>query len=217
MSVCGFSFGVCAIRVTRLDADGNVIAGNNSYVSDKPIQITVTPNYETGNSFSLRNGCGCGLSRFKADDTFNWFELQFTRAAMEPVLEAFLIEQDEILDGSDVVGVKFTGDVDCDTSQAGVGFEFWTQHLEGNTQDTALPWVHWVFPRTIWRLGDSTYEENYGTPVVQGFSRENGLWGQGPYNDGPPDGSNVSERDWWFTDIDPPSAECNALPVTATS
>lgn len=217
MSVCGFSFGVCAIRITRLDADGNVIAGDNSYVSDKPIQVTFTPNYETGNTFSLRNGCGCGLSRFKADDTFNWFEFQFTRAALEPVLEGFLLGATEILDGTSVVGVNYPGSLACDESVPAVGFEFWTQHLEGSAQDDALPWVHWVFPRTIWRLGDNTFEEAYGQPVVQGFSRTNSLWGRGPYGDGPPDNQNVEEGAWWFTDVDPPSAECNALPVTATS
>ena len=32
---CGVSFGVCAVRVTTVDASGNVIGtSNNSYVTD---------------------------------------------------------------------------------------------------------------------------------------------------------------------------------------
>src|SRR5687767_5864288 len=72
---CGVSFGACMVRITKVDENGNVIAGQNSYVSDKPISISVNPNIETGNSFSVRNGCGCSISRRKFPDTFNWWEL----------------------------------------------------------------------------------------------------------------------------------------------
>ena len=34
---CGVSFGACLVRITRLDENGNVIAGDNAYVSDKLI------------------------------------------------------------------------------------------------------------------------------------------------------------------------------------
>ena len=81
---CGVSFGACLVRITRLDSNGNVIAGNNAYVTDKPISIAVNPNNEAGTSFSVRNGCGCGVARKKNPDTFNWWELTLDVAAMEP-------------------------------------------------------------------------------------------------------------------------------------
>src|SRR5712691_4852696 len=71
---CGLSWGACVVRLTRVDAQGNVIAGNNSYVSNQLISLAQNPNIETGNTFSARNGCGCGLARFKAPDIFNWWE-----------------------------------------------------------------------------------------------------------------------------------------------
>ena len=37
------------------------------------------------------------------------------------------------------------------------------------------------------------------------------------HGDGPPDGQNVEEWAFWKTDTDPPTAECAAQPVTATS
>ena len=33
---CGVSFGACLVRITRVDENGNVIAGENTYVTDKP-------------------------------------------------------------------------------------------------------------------------------------------------------------------------------------
>ena len=59
------------VRITRLDENGNVIAGKNSYVTDKPVSINVNPNIETGNNFPVRNGCGCKISSRKFPDTFN--------------------------------------------------------------------------------------------------------------------------------------------------
>ena len=217
MSNCGVSFGVCAVRLTRLDANGNVIAGDNSYVTDKPLQITVTPNIETGNTFSARNGCGCSIARFKSPDTFNWFEFQFTNLALEPVMQEFLLDAAAIEDSGDTVGVSDPGGLLCDDDEPAVAFEFWTLLVVGSAQDSSLPWIHWVFPRTIWHLGDNTVEEAIMNPVVAGFSRTNPLWGRGPYGDGPPDNTHIEEGGWWKTDVSPPSAECAAQNVTATS
>src|SRR5262245_65341442 len=217
MATCGVSFGRWTVRLTKVDAAGNVIAGNNSYVTDKPLSVAVNPNIEAGNTFSVRNGCGCSIARFKANDTFNWFEFVFTQAALEPEMMTFLLGSDTIVDGSEVVGLTFDGSMACVEDQHSVALEFWTQHIVGSGQDGAFPWFHWVFPKTIWALGDNTFEEAIAQPVVNGFSRTNQLWGRGPYGDGPPDNQHVTEWAFWKTDVDPPTAECAAQPVTATS
>lgn len=217
MSNCGVSFGVCAVRLTRVDADGNVIAGDNSYVTDKPLSVAVSVNKETGNTFSARNGCGCSIARFKSPDTFNWFEFTFTDLALEPIMQEFMLGADGILEGIDTVGVNYPGALACEEAEPAVAFEFWTQHIVGSAQDSDLPWIHWVFPRTIWSLGDNTVEEQILNPVLTGFSRTNPLWGVGPYGDGPPDSTHIEEGGWWKTSDEPPTAECAAQPVTATS
>jgi hypothetical protein len=211
------SFGLCAVRLTRVDAAGNVIAGDNSYVSDKPLSIALSPNIETGNTFSVRNGCGCSISRFKANDSFNWFEFTFTTASLEPEMQAFLLGAETIDDGGDVVGLAFPSQLACDEDEPAVALEFWTQHIVGSGQDGTYPWFHWVFPKTVWHLGDNTFEEGIANPVVAGFSRTNQQWGDGPYGDGPPDGQDIREGGYWKTDTDPPTAECAAVAVTATS
>ena len=214
---CGVSFGLCAVRVTRVDASGNVIAGDNAYVTDKPLSITLTPNIETGNTFSARNGCGCSVARFKANDTFNWFEFTFVQTALEPEMQAFLLGAETIVDGADVVGLAFPSELECDEDEPAVALEFWTQHIVGSAQDGTFPWFHWVFPKTVWALSDNSFEEDIAQPSLTGFSRTNQQWGDGPYGDGPPDSQDIREGGYWKTDVDPPAAECAASSVSATS
>jgi hypothetical protein len=214
---CGVSFGICALRVTKVDAAGNVVAGSNSYVSDNIISLGLRPNIEEGQTFSARNGCGCSIARFKANDTFNWFEFTLAQAALEPEMMALLLGSPTIVDGSDVVGQAFAGALACDDDEPAVALEYWTKHIVGSGQDGTYPWIHWVFPKTVWRLGDNTFEEGIANPTVEGFSRTNQQWGDGPYGDGPPDSEDISDGGWWKTDVEPPTAECASVNVTATS
>jgi hypothetical protein len=215
---CGPSFGLCAARITLLDDLGNVAAGNNSYVTDKQISLAFSPNVDTGNTFSQRNGCGCSLARFKAEDIFNWWEFTFTDGAIEPVMMALMLGSTSILDGADTVGLHFPSALGCDEARPMVALEVWTQHIVGSNKDSAFPYIHWVWPATVWQMGDNTAEEDFMNPVLTGFSRSNPLWGSGPYADGPPDGSDVGpEGAQWKTADLPPVADCAIAAVTPGS
>jgi hypothetical protein len=215
---CGVSFGVCVVRVTLVDAQGNVSGTTgNSYVTDSVTSVSLTPNIETGDTFSQRNGCGCSVARFKANDTFNWFEFSFVNSKLEPGLMSLLLGSETIEDGADIVGQAFAGALDCAEDEPAVAFEFWTKHIVGSGQDGIHPWIHWVFPKTVWQLGDNTFEEGIALPTVNGFSRTNSNWGDGPYGDGPPDGQIISEGGWWKTADDPPTATCDLGDVTPSS
>lgn len=220
MANCGVSFGLCAVRITKVDATGAVLGtSDNSYVTDKPLSISLTPNIETGNTFSVRNGCGCSVARFKANDTFNWFEFAFATAALEPEMMAMMLGANTIVDGADVVGLAFQGALECDEDEPAVALEFWTKHIVGSGQDGEFPWIHWVFPKTVWQLGDNTFEEDIAQPTLNGFSRTNLQWGDGPYaGEGPPEAfQDISEGAYWKTDVEPPSAACEAANVTNSS
>lgn len=215
---CGVSFGICAVRLTQVDVTGAVVGTpDNSYVTDKPISVALRPNFEEGQTFSLRNGCGCSIARFKANDTFNWWEFTFQMGALEPEMLAMLVGTPTIEDGADVVGQAFAGALECDEDEPAVSLEFWTQHIVGSGQDAFHPYIHWVFPKTVWRFGDNTFEEGIANPTVEGFSRTNNQWGGGPYGDGPPDSQDISEGGWWKTADVLPSAACAAATVAPSS
>ena len=216
---CGVSFGICRLRVTKVDAAGNVVAETgNSYVTDNVVSVSLTPNIETGNTISVKNGCGCSVARFKENDTFNWFEFGFQNATLEPDLLALLLGTPTIVDGADVVGQAFTGALACDEDEPAVALEFWTKHVVGSGQDGTYPWIHWVFPKTVWQLGDNTFGSSEAAqPTVNGFSRTNLQWGAGPYGDGPPDGEDIREGGWWKTDVEHPAAACASADVSPGS
>lgn len=214
---CGVSFGACLVRITRLDENGNVIAGDNAYVSDKLISVGVNPNVEAGDSFSVRNGCGCSIARRRFPDTFNWWELSLNTAALEPQMIAFMLGAATIVDGADVVGVAWPDALDCDEQSPLVAFEFWTEHVVGSGLDATYPYFHHVYPAVTWVMGDNTFESGPASPTLNGVSETNGNWGGGPYGDGPPDGEVIAEGGFWATDDALPTAACAAAAVTSSS
>lgn len=219
---CGVPFGVCAVRVTAVDAVGNVVAGTNAYVTNKIEQITITPNIEAGEAQNVPDACGCSTVRFRFPDRFNWFEITFQVQRIEPALEALLLTGPDklahiITDGADRVGFAFPGELACGEEQPAVAFEFWSQHIVGSAQDPTYPWIHFVFPKTIWQRAESSYSRNYAPITYQGFTRTNAAWGGGPYGDGPPDDQDIREGGFWLTDIAPPDAVCDLISVTSGS
>ena len=216
-NVCGPSWGACLLRVTRLDVNGNVIAGDNSYTTDAVASVGVNPNIEAGQNFSVRNGCGCKIGSRKFPDTFNYMDLTLTLAQVEPQLIAFLTGSATIVNGSDVVGWAGASALACDEQSPKVAFEFWAENGEGSGLNSTYPYWHWVFPASTWTLGDNTFEEGPAQPTLTGQSQTNGNWGEGPYGDGPPDGEDISEYGVWATDDTLPTAECAAQSVSSVS
>jgi hypothetical protein len=205
------------VRITKLDENGNVIAGQNSYVSDKLVSVGVSPNNEAGDSFTVRSGCGCSIARRRFPDTFNWWELALSTAALEPQMIAFMLGAETIEDGADVVGVAFPSALACDEASPKVAFEFWTEHIVGSGLDAVYPYFHHVYPAVTWVMGDNTFESGPAQPTLNGISQTNGNWGSGPYGDGPPDGQDISEGGIWATADPLPTADCAAAAVTSTS
>lgn len=208
---CGVPYGLCAVRVTELDEDGN--AEGNFAVTRNPITVGFNPNIDQGQQFISRNGCGCAIARIRSNDTFNWFDLSLGQDMLNPELESLLTDEAPIIgDGGSIVGVNGSSALDCDELPPTVGFEMWAEHRVGSGQDAAHGYVHWVFPRSRWQRGNNTVEEGISRTNLTGFSQTNLLWGGGPYTDGPPDGQDVTEWAYWKTEDGLPAATaCGAL------
>ena len=155
---CGISLGVCRLRVTRVDpTTGCVLSeADNGFVLEDIISVEVAPNIETGTDTTLIGGCGCKIATYKAPDILKRYDLTLTTPIKSAALESLLTDGGILYDNSTTpvpVGYSFPTDLACDESQIPVAIEFWTKNWVDDAQDGDLPWIHWVFPYSIWSPG----------------------------------------------------------------
>lgn len=217
-AACGASLHICALRVTKLDAVGNVASeSNNSYVTNQVMQVQLNPNILAGIDSDLVGGCDCVLASYRGVDKLKRFEFQVDMGAMEPILVAMLIGAAQIADATDIVGVAWPAPVECGSTPPNVAVEFWTDHWVEDAPDPVYPYIHHVYPSSYWQIGQQTFQNDFARPPLNGFSRKNPQWGAGPYGDGPPDSEDISRGGWWKTADVPPEADCLAASVTPSS
>jgi len=223
---CGISLGVCRLRITQLDPTTGCVASaaDNSYVLEDLISVAVAPNIESGTDTTLIGGCGCKIATYKAPDILKRFDLTLTTPVKSAALESLLLDGTVMYDDSTTpvpVGMSFPTAISCEEEQTPVAIEFWTKNWVDDAQDGTLPWIHWVFPYSLWSPGPQTVNNDFSQPDFIGFTRSNDCWGDGPYGDGPEStygaAFDISTGGWFYTPTDPPAASCDFATVTPAS
>lgn len=209
MIECGAPIQICAMRFTLLDDLGNVQdVADNSYVTNKGIEVQVSPEVEAGTSSILKGGCDDVLARYKGRDILLNWTFTFNRGALEPELVGLILGTQMFVDTGDVFGYALPGPSD---EPSNVAFEMWMKYWVDGAQHPIWPWVHLTYPSTSWQLGDQTRGQDLQPEVMTGFSRTNLAWGQGPYGDGP--GYDIRYGAIYLQQADPPTAACAAADV----
>lgn len=221
-TVCGVSILLCRVRLTLLTSTGAVAAGpNNSYVTDQPIRVNLTPVIEAGKDSTLKGGCDCIIADYRGPDLLKRFEFEFDFAAIEPAMMSLLLGSLLISDTSVApvpIGNWWPGQVGCSKpTPPALAFEFWTQVWDGTAQNVSWPYIHHVYPFTLWQLGAQTYEDDFAQPKVTGFSRCNTQWGHGPYGDQPTLVPYDSPGGMFYTQAALPTAVCGYKTVAVSS
>lgn len=223
---CGISLGVCRLRVTKIDPTSGCVVSeaDNGFVLEDIISVAVAPSVESGTDTTLIGGCGCKIATYKAQDILKRYDLTLTTPIKSAALESLLTDGGVLYDNSThpvPVGYSFPTDIACD-EQVPVAIEFWTKNWVDDAQDGTLPWIHWVFPYTLWTPGPQTVNNDFSQPDFVGFSRSNDCWGDGPYGDGPESTYGASSFSlatggWFYTPTDPPAATCDFRTVAPAS
>ena len=220
---CGVALGLCAMRLTRLESTGCMSASpNNTFVSTTLISLNLTPVVEAGADTTLTGGCDCTVASYRGVDKLKRFEFEITNPKLSPAMYEMMLGGTLIEDGATPVGTIWPTELDCGDAQPAVALEFWVKHWNGDAQDATYPWIHHVYPQTLWQIGQQQFQNDFAQPTLNGFSRKNDCWGDGPYGDGPEaefGGTvDISTGGFYYTPTDPPAdTACDYSDTTPAS
>jgi hypothetical protein len=220
MSVCLGSARACAVRVARLDSTCAIVKGaNNAVASTAIVRLQSSPEYETGDEFIQKNGCGDICLYVKDGDKLKRMNLTLELCTRDMEMLELLTGGELIMDGADVIGFSRRGVGAADPDP--VSLELWTRAIpSGQSGACADPnagasWWRWVYPRASFTLGDVTHENGIGLVSLTGIADPNPFWGNGPFNDWPGDEfpDPTSPEHFVLDSVGPPTTQCGYIAV----
>jgi hypothetical protein len=171
-----------AIRVTRLDALGNLLNGpGDSYTTSAFIRVSFTPEYEEGDEFTEKSASGAVCISYKAPDTLKRITMELAICEPDPeltnLLSGGLLLTKNLGTFADPnrksIGwaAPAVGD---DPSGNGVAIEAWSLAIVDGKKASVLPYFHWIFPYAKLRQsGDRVIENGTLANTFEGFGLGN--------------------------------------------
>ena len=177
-----------SIRVTRLDASGNLLNGaGDSYTTSGFMRLSFTPEYEEGDEMTEKSADGTVCVTYKAPDTLKRITMEL--AICEPDTELTQLLSGGLLLRKNLgtfaapdrksIGWSSpsTGD---DPAGNGVAIETWSFAIIDGKKAATLPYFHWVFPYVKLRLsGDRVIENGMLANTFEGYGLGNAEFGSG--------------------------------------
>jgi hypothetical protein len=177
-----------SIRVTRLDAAGNLLTGPlDSYTTSAFMRVSFTPEYEEGDEITEKGANGVICVSYKAPDTLKRITMELAICEPDPELSALLsgglLLRKNISDNANPafksIGWAAPG-VGDDPAGNGVAIEAWSHAVSGGKRASVLPYFHWVFPYAKFRQsGDRVIENGMLANTFEGYGLGNVGFGSG--------------------------------------
>jgi hypothetical protein len=177
-----------SIRVTRLDAAGNLLTGPlDSYTTSAFMRVSFTPEYEEGDEITEKGANGVICVSYKAPDTLKRITMELAICEPDPELSALisgglLLRKNISNDATNnfkSVGWAAPG-VGDDPAGNGVAIEAWSHAVSGGKRASVLPYFHWVFPYVKMRQsGDRVIENGMLANTFEGYGLGNVGFGSG--------------------------------------
>jgi hypothetical protein len=177
-----------AIRVTRLDAAGNLLnEPGDSYTTSAFLRASFTPEYEEGDEIVEKSADGTVCVSYKAPDTLKRITMEI--AICEPDSELTALMSGGLLlrknfgsfASPDNKSVGWAAPaVGDDPSGNGVAIEVWSFAIKDGKRATNLPYFYWVFPYCKLRQsGDRVIENGLLANTFEGYGLGNVLFASG--------------------------------------
>lgn len=177
-----------SIRVTRLDASGNLLnEPGDSYTTSAFMRLSFTPEYEEGDEITEKGANGAVCVTYKSPDTLKRITMELAICEPDPELTQLLsgglllrknlgtfAEPDRKSIGW---SSPSTGD---DPAGNGVAIETWSHAIIDGKKAATLPYFHWVFPYAKLRLsGDRVIENGLLANTFEGYGLGNTAFAMG--------------------------------------
>lgn len=178
-----------SIRVTRLDAAGNLMGGSgDSYTTSAFMRVSFTPEYEEGDEITEKGANGVVCVTYKAPDTLKRITMELAICEPDPELSA-LISGGLLLrknlgtagaPNNKSIGWAAPG-VGDDPAGNGVAIEVWSHAIKDGKKAGVLPYFHWIFPYVKMRQsGDRVIENGLMANTFEGYGLGNPTFQAGP-------------------------------------
>ena len=177
-----------SIRVTRLDAAGNLLNGaGDSYTTSAFLRTSFTPEYEEGDEIVEKSADGTVCVSYKAPDTLKRITMEL--AICEPDTEL-----SQLISGGLLLRKNFGSfaspnnksvgwaapSVGDDPTGNGVALEVWSFAVADGRRAASNPYFHWVFPYVKLRQsGDRVIENGMLATTFEGYGLGNISFGSG--------------------------------------
>lgn len=177
-----------SIRVTRLDAAGNLLNNDgDSYTTSAFMRMSFTPEYEEGDEITEKSADGTICVSYKAPNTFKRITMELAICEPDPELTQ-LISGGLLLRKN--LGTFASPDrqsigwsspaVGDDPSGFGVAIECWSFAVSDGRRAATRPYFHWVFPYAKLRQsGDRVIENGMLATTFEGYGLGNVAFGNG--------------------------------------
>jgi hypothetical protein len=178
-----------SIRVTRLDAAGNLLNGaGDSYTTSAFLRTSFTPEYEEGDEIVEKSANGTVCVSYKAPDTLKRITMEL--AICEPDTEL-----SQLISGGLLLRKNFGSfaspnnksvgwaapSVGDDPTGNGIALECWSFAVADGRRAATNPYFHWVFPYVKLRQsGDRVIENGMLATTFEGYGLGNINFGSGP-------------------------------------
>lgn len=214
---CGIgSLQACALRVTRLLADGSIDAANaqGTYVTDAFIEFSYTPELADGDSFEQKSATGRVCKRATFPDQLTGLDVSLQLCDLDAeLLEILGVFPAVIDDGTDTIGAVFGGGTDTTCASvitSPVALEVWTLAWSCNAQDGTNPYIRYTFPFLEWSLSADAYTitNDLAFITINGVARPNQNWPVTGRSDGASNGDYSNQLGGYELDVACPTTAC---------
>jgi hypothetical protein len=167
-------------RIVRLDACGAIVTGAGSQVVfDGFVEVAISPQYEDGTEYTLKNAQGDFCVNEVGDDLFQHDEVDIRFCAIDPDVAVITTGAQLVVTGAPATGTGFwlkEGKVTARWS-----FELWQADSQSCTGSQAR-YAYWAWPHlSAGRFSDVTVADDViEWRIVAKSKKANLAWGAGP-------------------------------------